>query len=144
MKALVAIDGSAASLAALRWVLRQAEAGLACELVLLNVQEPPTLYEVVTAHDPVRIDQVRRDAGADLLRAAEALLQAAGRGYELEVAGGAPQHLIVELAENHGCDTIVLGARGQGDADAGGLGRVAQGVLHEAGLPVVVVRDEAR
>jgi nucleotide-binding universal stress UspA family protein len=95
---------------------------------------------VVTAHDAEVIDQVRGAAGADLLREAEALLDAAGIGYESEVAGGAPEHLIVELAENYGCDLIVMGARGAGDPEAGGLGSVAQGVLDIATLPVTVVR----
>jgi nucleotide-binding universal stress UspA family protein len=54
-----------------------------------------------------------------------------------------PEHLIVELAENYGCDAIVMGARGMGDPDAGGLGPVAQAVLDSATLPVVVVRTAA-
>jgi len=108
--------------------------------VLVNVQEPASLYEVVTAHDAEVIEQVRGAAGADLLRPAEALLEAAGMGFESEVAGGAPEHLIVELAENYGCDLIVMGARGVGDADAGGLGPVAQAVLESATMPVTVVR----
>ncbi len=140
MKLLVAIDGSAGALAALRFAMNLAAAGLPCSFVLVNVQEPASLYEVVTAHDAEVIEQVRGAAGADLLRAAEALLEAAGIGFESEVAGGAPEHLIVELAENYGCDLIVLGARGAGDPEAGGLGSVAQGVLDSATLPVTVVR----
>jgi hypothetical protein len=42
--------------------------GLRCEFVLVNVQEPASLYEVVTAHDVAVIEQVRGAAGADLLR----------------------------------------------------------------------------
>ncbi len=140
MKMLLAVDGSAPSLRAVRWALDLAGQGLGADFVLVNVQEPASLYEVVTAHDAEVIEQVRGAAGADLLRAAEALLEAAGIGFESEVAGGAPEHLIVELAENYGCDLIVLGARGAGDPEAGGLGSVAQGVLVSATLPVTVVR----
>lgn len=143
MKFLLAVDGSAASLAAVRWALRQAAEGLRSEFVLVNVQEPASLYEVVTAHDSAVIEQVRGAAGADLLRAAEALLEAAGQGFESEVAGGRPEHLIVELAENYGCDAIVVGARGLGSPDAGGIGTVAQAVLDGATMPVWVVRDAA-
>lgn len=140
MKILLAIDGSAHALQAVRWALQQAALGLPSDFVLLNVQEPASLYEVVTAHDVSVIEQVRGAAGADLLREAEALVEAAGHGFESEVAGGVPEHLIVELAENYGCDAIVIGARGLGDPDAAGLGPVAQAVLAQAPMPVTVVR----
>ncbi len=140
MKILLAIDGSATALHALRWALQQAAEGLKSEFVLVNVQEPASLYEVVTAHDADLIERVRSSAGADLLRAAEALLEGAGFGFDSEVAGGAPEHLIIELAENYGCDAIVMGARGAGGPDAGGLGSVAQAVVAHAPMPVTVVR----
>lgn len=140
MKILLAIDGSSHALQAVHWALRQASEGLASAFVLVNVQEPASLYEVVTAHDSAVIEQVRVSAGVDLLRPAEALLEAAGFGFDSEVAGGAPEHVIVELAENHGCDAIALGARGLGDAEAGGLGSVALAVLAHAAVPVTVVR----
>jgi nucleotide-binding universal stress UspA family protein len=143
MKFLLAIDGSTHALQATRWALRQASEGLPSEFVLVNVQEPASLYEVVTAHDSAVIEQVRGAAGADLLRDAEALLDAAGFDFESEVAGGVPEHLIVELAENYGCSAIVMGARGLGDADAGGLGTVALAVLSQSSMPVTVVRAEA-
>lgn len=140
MKILLAIDGSAPALQAVQWALRQAAEGLPSEFVLVNAQEPASLYEVVTAHDAEVIEQVRGAAGADLLRAAEALLEAAGFGFESEVAGGVPEHLIIELAETYGCDAIVMGARGLGSPEAGGLGSVAEAVLAHASLPVTVVR----
>lgn len=139
MKLLLAVDGSAASLHAVRWALRQAGEGLRTEFVLVNVQEPASLYEVVTAHDAAVIEQVRGAAGADLLRGAEALLDAAGQGWESEVAGGVPEHLIVELAENYGCDAIVLGRRGAGGEGETGLGPVARAVLELSPMPVWVV-----
>lgn len=148
MRLLLAIDGSVHALQAVRWALGLAAQGLPCEYVLVNVQAPASLYEVMTAHDAARIDEVRRAAGADLLREAEAMVEAAGQRFESEVAGGAPENLIVELAENYRCDHIVIGARGIGDTDAAGLGRVALAVLAGASMPVTVVRreegDEAR
>ncbi|MBK7061069.1 MAG: universal stress protein [Rubrivivax sp.] len=140
MKILIAIDGSAPALHAVEWALRQAAEGLKSEFVLVNVQEPASLYEVVTAHDSALIEKVRGAAGADLLRAAEARLEYAGVGFESEVAGGVPEHLIVELAENYGCDAIVMGARGLGDPEGSGLGSVAQAVLGSSPMPVTVVR----
>jgi nucleotide-binding universal stress UspA family protein len=140
MKTLIAIDGSNASLQAVRWVMSQAAAGLVSDLVLVNVQAPASLYEVVTAHDAKVIEQVRSNAGADLMREAEALLMVAGHDFESEVAGGVPEHLIVELAENYGCDHIVIGSRGRGDSALAGLGAVARAVLAHSSVPVTVVR----
>ena len=140
MKTLLAIDGSIHALQAARWALCQAADGLASEFVLVNVQEPASLYEVVTAHDSAVVEQVRAAAGADLLQPAEALLEAAGMGFESEVAGGVPEHLIVELAENYGCHAIVMGARGMGSPVDGGLGTVALAVLAHSPVPVTVVR----
>ena len=141
IKTLLAVDGSEQALCAVRHALRLAEGAPEARFVLVNVQEPASLYEVVVTHDIERIEALRREAGADLLRGAEALLDAAGVPYESEVAGGAPEHLIVELAENYGCDTIVMGARGLGaEPGAGGLGSVTLAVLEASPVPVTVVR----
>jgi len=129
MKILVPADGSPAAMAALRHVLDLRAAGLQASVVLVNVQPPATLYEVVTAHDPDVIREVKGAAGADLLAPAEALLQKAGVDYELEVAGGEPSPLIVELAENYGCGLIVMG--GEGD--------IVDDVVAHSPMPVTVV-----
>ena len=139
LKILLPVDGSAYALAAVRHALRLAAA--VAEYVLVNVQEPASLYEVVVTHDAERLAQLRREAGADLMQAAEALLDEAGVEYESEVAGGVPEHLIVELAESYACDAIVMGALGQGAAPgAHGLGSVAAAVLGASPVPVTVVR----
>jgi nucleotide-binding universal stress UspA family protein len=145
-KILLPVDGSEDALAAVRHALRWAAdlngSAAGATFVLANVQEAASLYEVVVAHDAERIAALKREAGADLLRAAEALLDAAGAAYESEVAAGAPEHLLVELAETYACHAIVMGARGQGAApdDTTGLGSVALAVLEASPLPVTVVR----
>ena len=64
--------------------------GMAASFVLANVQEPATLYEMVTAHDPEVLDRVAAEAGEHLLQPAEALLRAAGVPFESEIAVGDP------------------------------------------------------
>ena len=140
MKTLLPIDGSPAALAAVRHALRCAREGLASSYVLLNVQDPATLYEVVVAHDTDALTALRREAGQELLASAEALLEAVGADYESEVAGGEPATLLVELLENYGCDAVVMGARGVGAPDGSGLGSVALALLHHSPVPVTVVR----
>jgi nucleotide-binding universal stress UspA family protein len=129
MKILLPVDGTPVSLLAVRHALRLRSEGLASTFVLVNVQPPPTLYEVVVAHDPVLLDDVRRAAGEDLLAPAEALLEAAGVEWETEVAGGEPSHVLVDLVENYGCDFVVMGA-----------GPLALALLQHCPVPVTVVR----
>ncbi len=149
MKILLPTDGSAAALQAVAHTVQLLQRGLQASVVLLNVQEPASLYELVVVHDAERIERMRRSAGAELLEPAEALLDAAGVDYESEVAGGDPHHTVVEAAELHGCAAIVLGARGQGALDGGAfdgpgeLGSVAQAVLARSGVPVTIVRPPA-
>ena len=138
MKILLPVDGTAASLHAVRHALSLREHGLACEFVLANVQAPPTLYEVVLAHDPAVLDDVRRAAGTDLLAAAEALLQAAGVEWESEVAGGDPGHVLVDLVENYGCDLVVISA---GAEPGTTIGPVAMALLQHSPAPVTLVHE---
>jgi len=140
MKIFLPVDGSVASLTAVHHAVQLVRAGLQATFVLANVQEPPSLYEVVLAHDPVVLDHVRAQAGADLLRAAEAMLDAAGLPYESEVAGGDPGHVLVDLLENYGCQAVVMGAHGAGESSAA-LGTVALALLHKSPVPVTVVRE---
>jgi nucleotide-binding universal stress UspA family protein len=134
MKILLAVDGSEHALAAVRHALALRAAGLDADFVLANVQTPASLYEVLVTHDSERIAALQREAGADVLAAAEALLEAATASWESEVAGGEPGHVLVDLAENYGCDAIFLGA------GAGAPGAVATAVIAHSTVPVTLVR----
>lgn len=138
MKIMLPVDGSTVSLHAVQHALRWRGAGLPASFVLVNVQAPPSLYEVAVVHDSRRLDEVRRSAGADLLASAEALLKGAGAEWESEVAGGDPGHVIVELCENYRCDAVVMGAGAPGR-----IGSVALSVLQHSPVPVTVVHVPA-
>jgi nucleotide-binding universal stress UspA family protein len=140
MKVLLPIDGSADALHAVKVALQWVRQGLRAEFVLVNVQDPATIYEMVVAHDVERIALLRAEAGAELLEPAEALLQAAGQPYESEVAGGSPAALLPELAENYRCEAVLMGARGVGTPGASGIGSVAESMLQYASMPVTIVR----
>ena len=140
MKMLLPVDGSEASLAAVRHALTMVHDGLQASLVLANVQEPATLYEMLLAHDPEVIDQVSAKAGLHLLEPAQALLREAGVPYEIEVASGDPAHTLIDILENFGCDMVVMGARGRGTLRSALLGSVSHEVLHAAPVPVLIVK----
>ena len=140
MKILLPVDGSADSLAAVRHVLALLGAGLRAELVLANVQEPASLYELLRVHDAEAIEAISRTAGEHSLQEAAALCSAAQAVFEQEVGNGEPAHTLLDIAEEQRCDQIVLGARGKGGTTGTRLGSVAHALLHDTALPVTIVQ----
>ena len=140
MRFLIPVDGSALSLEAVRHALRLAGEGLEIELLLANVQEPASLYELVVAHDPAVIDEVSEGAAAHILAPAISLVEAAGVPYEAVVARGEPGKALVEMIERHGCDAVVMGAHGKGMVRQALLGSVTMEMLHAAPVPVTLVK----
>ncbi len=73
MKILLPVDGSELSLKAVRLAVDLLRQGLSGTLVLANVQEPATLYEMVVAPDGEVLRRVataaRRTRGQSLRRA---------------------------------------------------------------------------
>ena len=142
LKILLAVDGSQGALAAVRHALRLTRNGLHASFVLLNVQEPASLYEVVVAHDAQVLDEISAGAAADALAPAQALLDDAGASVEVEIAHGDPAQMIVDVCERYDCELIVVGAHGvAGPRSARHVGSVANAVLHAAGVPVTVARE---
>ena len=140
MKILLPVDGSEVSLKAVRLAIRLLQQGLSGNVVLANVQEPATLYEMVVAPDGAVLQRVSTAAGVDALEPAESLLMAAEVVYEREIATGDPAHTIVDIAERFSCDLIVMGARGVSALRSALLGSVSNEVLHAAQVPVMIVK----
>lgn len=143
MKMLIAVDGSEVSLEAVRFAIRMARSGLQIRVLLVNVQEAATLYELLVAHDPQVLEQVSVAAGAHTLEAAQQLLNAADIEFESEVVSGDPAHTLVEMVERHACDMVVMGASGTSTLRSALLGSVSNEVLHAAAVPVVIVKAAA-
>ncbi len=140
MKILVPVDGSDLSHDALAHALGLIANGLRAELVLANVQESATLYELVTAPDPVTLDRVADGAGRHILAAAAEQARAAGVAFEEEVASGDPARMLIEIAERHGCDAIVMGAHGKGAVRSALMGSVSQELVRLSPVPVTLVK----
>lgn len=140
MKILVPVDGSEQALDAVRHALRLRREGLNAAFVLATVQEPTYLYEMVLAPDADVLERVSGAVGSRALAGAEALFDAAGVAYQREIGSGEPAPALIEMAERHGCDAIILGARGLGALRSALMGSVSQGILHASRLPVTVVK----
>lgn len=140
MKILLPVDGSDLSIKAVRVVIYLLKEGLSGSVVLANVQEPATLYEMVVAPDGEVLRRVSTAAGLDALAPAESLLMEAGVVYEREIASGDPAHTIVDITERFACDLIIMGARGNSALRSALLGSVSNEVLHAARVPVMIVK----
>jgi len=142
MKILLPVDGSEVSLKAVRLAISLLQQGLSGSVVLANVQEPATLYEMVVAPNTEILESVSTAAGVDTLAPAETLLINAGVVYEREIASGDPAHTIVDIVERYSCDLVIMGARGVGALRNALLGSVSNEVLRTAPVPVLVVKLE--
>ena len=140
MKILVPVDGSEPALDAVRHALQLKREGLNASFVLVSVQEPTYLYEMVLAPDADVLERVSGLVGSRALEGAEALFKAAGEPYEREIASGFAANALIEVAERYGCDAIVMGARGLGALRSALLGSVSQAVLQAAKVPVTIVK----
>lgn len=140
MKILLPVDGSELSLHEVRFALKLVREGLQASFLLVNVQEPSSLYEIVTWPDPDVRAQGSRAAGEDALQPAVVLLREAGVECETEVVAGDPAHAVVDLIEEHGCDMVIMGSRGTGALLSALQGSVAQSLLHDSPVPVLLVK----
>jgi nucleotide-binding universal stress UspA family protein len=140
MRILLPVDGSEHSLDAVRYVIALARAGLDVEVVLVNVQEPTYLYEMVLAPSADVLERVSGAAGHHSLEAAEDLLRQAEVRFEKELLSGEPAPSIIEAGERFDCDAVVMGARGRGLVRGALLGSVSQRVLHDSPMPVTIVK----
>lgn len=139
IRILLPIDGTPHALDAVRHALALRASGLEIQTTLLNVQDPPHLYEVVLAPDAHLIEEASAEAGEHALAEARALLEAAGLACEELVVRGDVAHQVAEQADLQGCDLIVMATLSHGAL----LGRwhdsVAQAVVRHSRVPVTLV-----
>ncbi len=141
MNILIAVDGSPASLGAVR---------LAGRLVSADRDE------IVLYYSPPGLELVQTVAGATVLRGREALAQSVfadakarlpvnwSPAVQTVIGASDPSEGILHAARDRKSDLIVVGARGMGRLERLLLGSVSRAVVHAAEVPVLVVRDAER
>lgn len=137
---LIPVDGSIGAEHAVQHAVRLSGECRAAELHLLNVQEPITAWEVRRTLRGEEIEAMQMSHGGDALRAARALLDAAGLWYFPQVLVGPVAQTIAEYAKKQACDEIVMGTRGLGALQGVLLGSVAMKVVHLSEVPVTLVK----
>jgi len=141
MKMLIAVDGSEHARRAIEAAARLAKQMQSAEVVLLNVADAMVFYGELPPFDIEAVERAQRLHQDRLLAEAEAQARALGLQKVLtQSAVGLTTQEILRVADERGVDQIVLGTHGRGAVGSLLLGSVAQRVVHQAKVPVLLVR----
>ncbi len=136
-KLLVGVDGSDASLHALRESFRLSDGWI----TVVSVAPP---YEGDLGLIGVRdLDALIRKPCENALSAAAQVAEAEGARIKTVCAQGTPHEQIVDVAEGEDCDLIVLGARGARSVGHSLIGCVTERVIGYSPIDVLVVPKRA-
>jgi nucleotide-binding universal stress UspA family protein len=146
---LVPIDSSALSRSALTLATRLAADG--GELLLFHVLVPPVVLGNADGYIGVDIAQLYADPTNETRLRAIAELQALASQLQAEhgvsvrygVGVGLAASQIIEAAEHHDCDLVVMATHGYSGLKRWALGSVADKVLHACPRPLILVRAQA-
>jgi nucleotide-binding universal stress UspA family protein len=111
------------------------------ELVLLRVVEVST-GTLAAGVDLVQeyLKEERDEVATDVSEELEDLIDAADVEFRVETAVGQPARELVDFAEEHDVDTIIVGSHGRKGVSRVLLGSVAEKVVRRAPVTVTVVR----
>jgi nucleotide-binding universal stress UspA family protein len=134
-RVVVGVDGSARSLAAMRWAAAEARARHS-DLEIVHAWRLPTMSSspVVSVFPDLA---AMEDAGRAVLDNAMADPALAGIRVHRHLANGSAARALVERAASAGL--VVAGTRGLGRVTGALLGSVSRQLLHHAPCPVVVI-----
>jgi nucleotide-binding universal stress UspA family protein len=141
LKILIAVDGSEHANRAIDAVAELARNSAQLETVLLCVSPEPIFYGNYTASTIQKIEEDQNQQQTTIL--ADAQEHAKSQGLKvLQCVGayGVIANEIVRAAEQHKVSQIAMGTRGMGAVGAMFLGSVAQRVIHQSPVPVLLAR----
>lgn len=142
---LVPIDGSATSERALQEAIRLADGKARLRVIYVLEEILPLNAEDYTYIDYAALQETARHAGERVLAQAAAKVQPSGMTAEtalLEASGEHIASVIKDDALHWQADLIVIGTHGRSGLRRLLLGSVAEGVVREAPVPVLLVRAE--
>ena len=140
MKILLAADGSAYTKKALAFlVANDTLVGDDRQVVVVNVQPamPPRVKTMVGAS---AVNEYHADEAGKVLRPIEKFLQRHDVSFTTRWSVGVPGQEIVRLAKKEKAHIIVMGTHGHGILGRALLGSVAQNVLTQCEVPVLLVK----
>ena len=140
MKILLAADGSKFTKKALAFLVNnEGLAGPDSELVVLNVQ-PPVPPRVKSMLGAAAVADYHRDEAEKVLKPIERFLTRHKVTFTTRWVAGSPTQEILRAATNTKTQLIVMGTHGHGLLGRALMGSVAQKVLAECTVPVLMVK----
>ncbi len=136
-KILVATDGSSYALKGARLAAQLAREWKA-QVLLVTVANLPAMYEVDLKPDFINI--LLEDSKRALLDTERIFSEKEVRCEKRLIRDGKPSEVICKLAEDEGCDLIVLGTLGLHSPDRYALGSQTYQIIHEAPCSVWVIK----
>jgi nucleotide-binding universal stress UspA family protein len=142
MKILLAVDGSKASLGAVKNLIDHVgEFRDAPTIALVTVHRAvPRLPGMGAAVGKSQLARYYEEEGAKSLAEAKKLLDKAGIAYESQVLVGEPAEAIVKHCQKARCAFIALGAKGRSALGDMVMGSTASKVLQLSDVPVLLVK----
>lgn len=141
MKILLPVDGSECSLRAVDHLITHVGWFRDVpEIHLLHVHAPIPIGRVQAHIGKETLHAYYLEEGQEHLVEAQKKLDAAGRFHTTHMHVGQPAEVIARLADELGCDLIVMGAHGMGALAGLVMGSVATRILHLAPCPVLLVK----
>jgi len=139
-KILLPVDGSEGSSKAARHVAHIAAMMPDVEVHLLNVQPPGDDWMVRRLIKAEELAVMEADWAESALAPARSILQKAGVSCLNHTVQGEVAATIARLAQELGCDQIIMGTQGRSALGDLVLGSVAVKVLHLSSVPVTLVK----
>ncbi len=140
MKVLFAADGSKYTKKALAFlVTHESLTGPSDEVVVLNVQAPVP-GRVKTMVGAATVSAYHQDEALKVLNPIERFLKRHKLQYRVTWAIGSPAAEVVRAAQREKAHMIVMGTHGHGLVGRAIMGSVAQRVVTESDIPVLLVK----
>jgi nucleotide-binding universal stress UspA family protein len=142
MKVLVPVDGSPASVRAVRFAIDQVKAVAGASLVIVNVHNVAALglAEGAVFVPAALIDQEQEQASKEALREAISGCNEAGMSYTTRSERGAIAATIDRVAREEQVTQIIMGTRGLGGVRGLLLGSVGTQLLHLVDVPMTLIK----
>jgi nucleotide-binding universal stress UspA family protein len=140
MKILFAADGSKFTKKALAFLATHENlAGPGDELVVVHVQ-PPVPPRVKTMVGGVIVNDYYRDESKKVLDPIERFLKRHATPFRVQWVIGSPAEEVLRIAKKEKAQMIVMGTHGHGLLGRALMGSVAQRVVADCDVPVLLVR----
>ena len=141
-KVLLPVDGSDSALQAAMYVVDFAQKYGPLEVHVVNVQPKPLEWQTLGMEKEV----INEHLGIEAHLAMKPILHVLTEeeiAYQTHIKLGDPAETLAALADELGCDHIVMGTRGLGAISGIVLGSVTRKLLHLANVPVTCIKSES-